>query len=179
VLPVFKQSEDYWGGADAMHGDQGEWRVEKQRLHWDILDRYTQARRQAGIPFKQDYNRGDNFGIGHFEVNQKKGVRWNASKAMLRPVLHRPNLKVVTGALIDKLVMEGKEARGVEFSLDGVPTASRRASKPCSPPAPSARRPSCSAPASARPSCCRSAACRCCMNCPASAATCRIICSCA
>lgn len=121
VLPVFKQSEDYWGGADAMHGDQGEWRVEKQRLHWDILDRYTEAAKQAGIPFKQDYNRGDNFGIGHFEVNQKKGVRWNASKAMLRPVLHRPNLKVVTGALIDKLILEGKEARGVEFSLDGVP----------------------------------------------------------
>ena len=121
VLPIFKQSEDYWGGADAMHGDKGEWRVEKQRLHWDILDRYTEAAKQAGIPFKQDYNRGDNFGIGHFEVNQKKGVRWNASKAMLRPVLHRPNLKVVTGALIDKMVMEGKEARGVEFSLNGVP----------------------------------------------------------
>ncbi|MDP1612469.1 MAG: GMC family oxidoreductase N-terminal domain-containing protein [Sulfuritalea sp.] len=121
VLPVFKQSEDYWGGADEMHGDHGEWRVEKQRLHWDILDRYTEAAKQAGIPFRQDYNRGDNFGIGHFEVNQKKGVRWNASKAMLRPVLHRPNLKVVTGALIDKLVMEGKEARGVEFSLNGVP----------------------------------------------------------
>ena len=119
VLPVFKRSEDYWGGADAMHGDQGEWRVEKQRLHWDILDRYTKAAQEAGIPFKADYNRGDNFGIGHFEVNQKKGVRWNASKAMLRPVLNRPNLKVVTGALIDKLVMGGKEARGVEFSLDG------------------------------------------------------------
>ncbi|MDZ4255841.1 MAG: GMC family oxidoreductase N-terminal domain-containing protein [Sulfuritalea sp.] len=121
VLPVFKHSEDHWGGADDMHGDQGEWRVEKQRLHWDILDRYTEAAKQAGIPFKQDYNRGDNFGIGHFEVNQKKGVRWNASKAMLRPVLHRPNLKVVTGALIDRLIMEGKEARGVEFSLNDVP----------------------------------------------------------
>ncbi len=120
VLPIFKKSEDYWNGADDMHGDKGEWRVEKQRLHWDILDRYTQAAQEAGIPFKQDYNRGDNFGIGHFEVNQKKGVRWNASKAMLRPVLNRPNLKVVTGALIDTLILEGKEARGVEFSLAGV-----------------------------------------------------------
>jgi choline dehydrogenase len=52
VLPVFKRSEDYWGGADAMHGDQGEWRVEKQRLHWDILDRYTKAAQEAGIPFQ-------------------------------------------------------------------------------------------------------------------------------
>ena len=121
VLPVFKQSEDYWRGADEMHGDKGEWRVEKQRLHWDVLDRYVEAAQQAGIPFTQDYNRGDNFGIGYFEVNQKKGVRWNASKAMLRPVQHRTNLKVVTGALIDKLVLEGREARGVEFSLGGVP----------------------------------------------------------
>jgi choline dehydrogenase len=119
VLPVFKQSEDYWRGADEMHGDKGEWRVEKQRLHWDVLDRYVEAAQQAGIPFTQDYNRGDNFGIGHFEVNQKKGVRWNASKAMLRPVQHRTNLKVVTGALIDRLVMDGREARGVEFSLGG------------------------------------------------------------
>jgi choline dehydrogenase len=119
VLPVFKRSEDYWRGADEMHGDQGEWRVEKQRLHWDVLDRYVEAARQAGIPYTQDYNRGDNFGIGHFEVNQKKGVRWNASKAMLRPVQHRTNLKVVTGALIDRVVMDGREARGVEFSLGG------------------------------------------------------------
>jgi choline dehydrogenase len=121
VLPVFKQSESYWRGADEMHGDRGEWRVEKQRLHWDVLDRYVEAAQQAGIPYTQDYNRGDNFGIGHFEVNQKKGVRWNASKAMLRPVQHRANLKVVTGALIDRVVMEGREARGVEFSLGGVP----------------------------------------------------------
>jgi choline dehydrogenase len=159
---------------------KGEWRVEKQRLHWDILDRYTQAAQQAGIPFKQDYNRGDNFGIGHFEVNQKKGVRWNASKAMLRPVLHRPNLKVVTGALIDKLVMEGKEARGVEFSLEGVPhkvtarietllTAGAIGS-------PAILQRSGIGPAAI---CCRTGACRCCMTCPVSAATCRITCSCA
>ena len=119
VLPVFKQSEDYWGGADDKHGNQGEWRVEQQRLHWEILDRFIEAAEQAGIPFSHDYNRGSNFGIGHFEVNQKKGVRWNASKAFLRPVQQRPNLKVVTGALIDKVMLEGKVAHGVEFSLGG------------------------------------------------------------
>jgi len=119
VLPVFKKSECYWRGADEFHGDKGEWRVEKQRLSWDILDRYIAAAEQAGIPFTSDYNRGDNFGIGHFEVNQKRGVRWNAVKAMLKPAEGRPNLKVVTGALIDRLVLEGREARGVEFRLGG------------------------------------------------------------
>ena len=121
VLPVFKKSESYWRGADDFHGDSGEWRVEKQRLHWDVLDRYTEAAQQAGIPFTSDYNRGDNFGIGHFEVNQKKGVRWNAVKAMLKPAEGRPNLKVVTGALIDKLILDGREVRGVEFRLNGQP----------------------------------------------------------
>jgi len=119
VLPIFKHSEDYWGGADEMHGSGGEWRVEKQRLSWEILDRFREAAVQAGIPYKADYNRGDNFGIGHFEVNQKRGVRWNAAKAMLRPIAHRSNLRIVTGALIDTLVMEGREARGVTFSLGG------------------------------------------------------------
>ena len=119
VLPVFKRSEDYWRGADALHGAGGEWRVEKQRLHWDILDRYVAAAQEAGIPLTDDYNRGDNFGIGHFEVNQKRGVRWNASKAYLRPAQHRPNLKVVTSALIDRVVFDegGREARGLEFRL--------------------------------------------------------------
>jgi choline dehydrogenase len=117
VLPVFRASEDYWRGADAVHGDQGEWRVERQRLHWDILDRFIEAAGQAGIPPCTDYNRGDNFGIGHFEVNQKRGVRWNASKAFLRPVQHRGNLRVVTGALIDRLLMQERRVLGVEFLL--------------------------------------------------------------
>jgi choline dehydrogenase len=117
VLPVFKKSEDYWRGADDMHGAGGEWRVEQQRLHWDILDRFTEAAEQAGIPFLPDYNRGNNFGIGRFEVNQKRGVRWSAAKGFLRPVQNRPNLKIVTGALIDKVVLAGREAQGVEFRL--------------------------------------------------------------
>ncbi|MET0085782.1 MAG: GMC family oxidoreductase N-terminal domain-containing protein [Sedimenticola sp.] len=119
VVPVFKRSEDYWRGADEMHGDQGEWRVERQRLHWDILDRFSEAAQQAGIDATQDFNRGDNAGVGQFEVNQRKGIRWNASKAFLNPAKKRPNLKIVTGALIDKLVLEGRMARGVEFLLDG------------------------------------------------------------
>jgi choline dehydrogenase len=120
VLPVFRRSEDYWRGADAAHGAGGEWRVEKQRLHWAILDRYVEAARQAGIPLCSDYNRGDNFGIGHFEVNQKRGRRWSAATAYLRPVLGRPNLTVLTHALIDRVALEGRRARGVEFLLGDV-----------------------------------------------------------
>ena len=80
------------------HGAGGEWRVERQRLSWELLDAFALAAQQAGIPASDDFNRGDNEGVGYFEVNQRRGVRWNASKAFLRPVRRRRNLEVRTGA---------------------------------------------------------------------------------
>ncbi len=120
VLPVFKGSEDHWRGGDHQHGAGGEWRVEQQRLRWDILDRFAQAAQQAGVSGTQDFNGGDNNGVGQFEVNQRRGVRWNTSKAFLRPVLGRPNLKIVTHALIDKVTLRDRQAQGVAFALAGV-----------------------------------------------------------
>jgi choline dehydrogenase len=113
VLPLFKRSEDHWRGGDAYHGHGGELRVEEQRLRWDILDRFADAAEQAGIPRTADFNTGDNTGSGRFEVTQRRGVRWNAVKAFLRPVLKRSNLRVVTGALIDRLSFEGSRVTGV------------------------------------------------------------------
>jgi choline dehydrogenase len=84
-LPYFKKHEDYYKGADAAHGAGGEWRVERQRLRWDVLDAFAQAAQQAGIPHTEDFNRGDNEGVGYFQVNQKDGWRWNTAKAFLRP----------------------------------------------------------------------------------------------
>lgn len=119
VLPLFKGCEDYWGGADEAHGVGGEWRVEQQRVHWDILDRFAEAASQAGISQTTDFNRGDNEGVGNSEVNQRRGLRWSTSKAFLRPALARPNLQVLTGTLIDRLGLEGKRVTGVEFELGG------------------------------------------------------------
>jgi choline dehydrogenase len=119
VLPVFRKSEDYFHGADAAHGAGGEWRVEPQRLSWEILKSYREAMVQAGIPRSDDFNRGDNEGCGFFMVNQKRGVRWNASKAFLRPVVSRPNLSVITNAHVVRLRMVGKRCLGVEFNRSG------------------------------------------------------------
>ncbi|HEY1075287.1 MAG TPA: GMC family oxidoreductase N-terminal domain-containing protein, partial [Fontimonas sp.] len=119
VLPIFKRSEDHWRGGDAFHGSGGELRVEEQRLRWDILDRFADAAEQAGIPRTKDFNTGDNTGAGKFEVTQRRGVRWSAARAFLRPALKRPNLRVVTGALIDKLSFDGARVSGVEFTLGG------------------------------------------------------------
>ena len=124
-LPHFMKHEDFYKGADAFHAapgfdptgqrSGGEWRVEKQRLRWDVLDAFSQAAQQAGIPASSDFNRGDNEGVGYFDVNQKAGVRWNATKAFLRPAQHkRQNLQVWTGAQITRVLLEGGRAVGIE-----------------------------------------------------------------
>ena len=123
VLPYFLKHEDYLPGADRptdpLHAQGGEWRVEKPRVSWEILDAFRDAAEQAGIPKTDDFNRGDNFGCGYFDVNQRRGVRWNASKAFLRPVLGRPNLTVWTGAHVKRVRFEGKRAVGVELVRGG------------------------------------------------------------
>ncbi|WP_370309862.1 GMC family oxidoreductase [Sinimarinibacterium flocculans] len=121
VLPVFKRSEDHWRGGDDYHGSGGELRVEQQRLRWDVLDRFAEAAEQAGIPRTDDFNTGNNEGSGKFEVTQRRGWRWSASRAFLQPARKRPNLRVVTGALIDKLCLDGTRVSGVEFTLGGEP----------------------------------------------------------
>jgi choline dehydrogenase len=115
VLPVFKRSEDHHGGANQWHGKGGEWRVEKQRLKWKVLETFAQAAQQTGLPATDDFNRGDNTGVGYFDVNQRSGIRWNASKAFLRPAMKRSNLTIITGAHTQRLVMEGKRCVGVEY----------------------------------------------------------------
>ena len=106
-LPFFLRHEDHWRGASPMHGAGGEWRVERQRLRWDILDAFAEAAQQAGLPATEDFNTGHNEGVGYFEVNQRRGVRWNTTKAFLKPVARRPNLQVWTGAQVSRLLLAG------------------------------------------------------------------------
>jgi choline dehydrogenase len=119
-LPYFKKHEDYYKGPDGEHGVGGEWRVERQRLRWDILDAFAQAAQQAGIPHSEDFNRGDNEGVGYFQVNQKNGWRWNTAKAFLRPICYgRANFQMWTGAHVDRLLIErqadgSKRCKGVQ-----------------------------------------------------------------
>ncbi|MCJ9709713.1 GMC family oxidoreductase N-terminal domain-containing protein, partial [Bordetella hinzii] len=115
VLPYFKSCEDHHAGASAFHGAGGEWRVERQRLSWDLLDAFREAAAQAGIAPIQDFNQGDNEGCDYFEVNQRGGVRWTSAKAFLRPARQRPNLHVMTGARAERIVFEQKRAWGVQF----------------------------------------------------------------
>ncbi|MEQ9606866.1 MAG: GMC family oxidoreductase N-terminal domain-containing protein, partial [Kiloniellaceae bacterium] len=121
VLPYFKRSEGHYKGEDDFHGGGGEWRVEEQRLKWDILDAFRKAAAECGIPPTDDFNRGDNEGCGYFQVNQKRGVRWSSAKAFLRPALKRPNLTVLTQAQAQRLVLDGKRVTGVDFLQGDAP----------------------------------------------------------
>ena len=125
VLPYFKKSEDHFAGASEHHGAGGDWRVEKQRLSWDILDAFADACEEAGIPKTDDFNTGNNEGVGYFQVNQRRGWRWSTAKGFLKPVQKRPNLKVQTGALVKRVTVAGKVAQGVEYVVDNAPFLAR------------------------------------------------------
>ena len=122
VLPIFKRSENYQHGADEFHGGDGELRVEERRVNWEILEAWRDAAEQCGIPKIQEFNRGDNHGNAYFQMNQRRGMRWSATKAFLRPIIARPNLTVLTNAHTQRLVIEdapnGKRAAGVEVRMD-------------------------------------------------------------
>lgn len=119
VLPLFKRSEHHFAGASEWHGGDGEWRVERQRLSWEILEAFREAAAQSGIASVDDFNGGDNEGCSYFQVNQKRGVRWNASKAFLRDIRQRPNLQVLTGADAERLELEGGRVRALHLRWQG------------------------------------------------------------
>ncbi|NBF16170.1 choline dehydrogenase [Pseudomonas sp. Fl4BN2] len=123
VLPLFKRSEKHFAGNSDLHSADGEWRVEQQRYSWPILDAFRDAAEQSGIATVDDFNGGDNQGCGYFQVNQRAGVRWNASKAFLRPVLKRPNLTVLTDVQVDKVVLDQGRATRVNVRRQGIEQA--------------------------------------------------------
>jgi len=129
VLPYFTRAEDHYEGGD-FHGVGGEIRVEKQRLRWDILEAFREAAEQYGVPAIPDFNTGDNEGSSFFQVTQRRGWRWSASDAFLKPVRGRANLKVVTGAHVDKVIVEDGRAVGIAWrqgSKNGAEQRSARA----------------------------------------------------
>ena len=119
VLPYFKRQEHHFAGSSQFHGADGEWRVDRPRVRWDLLDAFRDAAAQCGIAPTQDFNCGDNEGCGYFQVNQSKGRRWSAARGFLEPALERKNLTLITSALVERVVFEGREARGIAIVRNG------------------------------------------------------------
>ncbi len=119
VLPYFKQHEHHFLGASASHAVGGEWRVEPQRVRWALLEAFRDAATQAGIKPIPDFNSGDNEGSCYFHVNQKRGRRWSAARGFLKPALSRPNLRLETGCLAERVEFDGRRAIAVRWRQNG------------------------------------------------------------
>ena len=125
VLPLFKKQTDHFLGDSEHHGVGGEWRIEAPRVQWELLDAFRRAAEEYGILPIDDFNRGDNEGSCYFHVNQRRGRRWSAARGFLKPVLHRPNLRVETGCLAERVELDGWRAAGVTWRQDGVTKTTR------------------------------------------------------
>ncbi|RTL49696.1 MAG: choline dehydrogenase [Bradyrhizobiaceae bacterium] len=119
VLPAFKKLEDHFLGDSEHHATGGGFRIEAPRLSWKVLDAVADAASEMGIPRTADFNTGDNEGIGYFHVNQKRGRRWSAARGFLKPALNRPNLRLETHVLVDRLLIENGRAVGIRFRQNG------------------------------------------------------------
>jgi choline dehydrogenase-like flavoprotein len=119
VLPYFKKHEHHFMGPSDAHAVGGEWRIEPQRVRWELLETFRVAAEQAGIKPIPDFNRGDNEGSCYFHVNQKRGRRWSAARGFLKPVLDRGNLRLETGCLVEGVELDGRRAAGVRWRQNG------------------------------------------------------------
>jgi choline dehydrogenase len=119
VLPFFKKHENHFMGVSEAHAVGGELPISPPRVRWDLLDAFRVAAEQAGIKSIPDFNCGDNEGCCAFHVNQKRGRRVSSARAFLKPVLHRPNLRLETGCLVEGIVFDGKRAAGIRFRQNG------------------------------------------------------------
>jgi choline dehydrogenase len=119
VLPFFKRHENHFLGASETHAIGGEWPVAEPRVRWELLEAFRAAAGEAGIKSIADFNTGDNEGSCAFHVNQKRGRRVSTARAFLKPALHRANLRLETGCLVEGLVLDGKRAAGVRWRQNG------------------------------------------------------------
>jgi len=124
VLPFFLRAEDQAAlPADELHATGGEWRIEHQRLDWEILRAFREAAAEAGIRKVEDFNRGDNEGVARFHVNQRRGRRLNTARAFLGPAAKRANLRVVTHAQATGIRFDGRRVVGLYLKVKGEATS--------------------------------------------------------
>ncbi|MFZ0217976.1 MAG: GMC family oxidoreductase N-terminal domain-containing protein [Candidatus Dormiibacterota bacterium] len=119
VLPYFKRAEDNERGANDLHGAGGPLTVSDGRSNHPLAAAFVEAGVQAGHPRTDDFNGERQEGVGFYQLTQRNGLRCSAADAYLRPALERPNLTLLTGALAQRVLLDGSRARGVEIARGG------------------------------------------------------------
>ena len=118
VLPYFIKAEDQERGQSEYHGQGGPLSVSDQRIKLDILDVFQNAASEVGIPKVDDFNKGDNFGCGYFQVTERNGLRCSAAVGYLNPVKNNKNLKIETKCHVQKINFENNKAVSVIYFKD-------------------------------------------------------------
>lgn len=126
VLPYFRRSEANLGAVGPLHGRDGELAVSDTRFRDSTNAAVIEGFGQIGVPANPDFNGMQQFGAGHYQTTTRDGRRCSAADAFLRPVMNRPNLTVLTGVSVQRVLIEGLTASGVEFR-DGSGLRSARA----------------------------------------------------
>jgi choline dehydrogenase len=120
VLPYFKKSEDYAGGADAWRGSGGPLHVsDVARDCHPLCEAYLRACEEAGLERNPDFNGARQEGVGLYQITTRGGLRMSAARAYLRPAMKRPNLRVATRAHATRILFAGRRATGVAYRQDG------------------------------------------------------------
>ena len=119
VLPYFKKAEHNERGGNALHGTGGPLNVKDLTSPNRFGPVFVQAGVQAGFVQNKDFNGASQEGVGMYQVTHKNGERYSAAKAYLTPNLSRPNLRLITGARSTRILMEGKQAVGVQYQQEG------------------------------------------------------------
>ena len=119
VLPYFRKSEHYEMECDDSRGKDGLLNVADMSETHRLCDAFIDAAEASGFPRNKDYNNGTQEGFGYYQVTMKNGKRWSTARAFLDPARSRPNLTIETDALCDKVLIEGKRAVGVAYTVHG------------------------------------------------------------
>lgn len=120
---AFRAIEDHELGDDGLRGTGGPLHVSTVRWRTRLMERAIEAGEQMGLPRRDDLNREDQEGIGYYCVTIKNGRRQSAAAAFLEPVRHRKNLRIVTGAVVDRIRFDAHRATGVEARINGHSTS--------------------------------------------------------
>ncbi len=119
VLPYFRRSEANQRGASAAHGGDGPQRVSDIGARHELIEAFIAGAGQRGVRRTDDFNAGDQEGVGYYQLTTHQGMRWSSAKGYLKPARGRPNLRVRTGAHATQVVLEGRRAIGVRYRQGG------------------------------------------------------------
>ncbi len=120
ILPYFKRAENWGGGGEEdVHGFDGPLKTTRNPIEAAPCVAWRDACIQAGYPFNEDLNSGEQYGVGPCDGTVRDGIRSSVSRCYITPVKHRKNLKFFVKSRVSRIIVRNGRAVGIEFVKDG------------------------------------------------------------